>query len=470
MHILAPDFRIRLFSRVPLSVVFAATMLWACGSPTSREDNTGSDKADASGDAASSSGSKGGAGGANGIGGKGGSVSTGGSVGSGGSVSTGGSVGSGGSVSTGGSVGSGGSVGTGGATQSLPTISISQPANGAKVASARALDVVVSASVAAPAQIAKVEILEGTTILGVSTTAPFTVTLPTLTAGMRTLVARAVTGGNAMASSTPVSITVVAPPTVSITQPVANANLPAGVPVTLQAVAASAMDTITKVEFFDGATSLGEVKTSPYTRANVNLMSGGRELYAVAYDSLSQSTKSMAVNVLVGVASGAFVEQGGRVVFEAEDFTTANANGDLDWAVQSTDAGFLGKGYVVVATPNFNVKANNNATEPSAELSYALSLSGTGTYHVYARRRFETNGGDSLYFRLNNGTNALVTSNSLGPNFVWAYFGTIEATASGNNTFTLKRRESNAKIDRLVIDKVMQLPTGDGPPVSARAP
>lgn len=334
-----------------------------------------------------------------------------------------------------------------------------------------AVEVLVTATVAAPATIARVEIVEGDAILGTSTTAPFTVSFPPLPTGMRTLVARAVTGDAQTANSTPVSFTLVGPPTVALTQPAANATLPAGLPTTLQATATSTGDAIAKVVFFDGEMSLGEVTAPPFSLANITLMSGARALSAVAHDGLGQTTKSATVNVTVGAGStGAFLEQEGRIVFEAEDFTSATPNGDFDWVVQTTDTGFMGAGYVVVPTPNFNVKAADDPLEASAELNYALSFTGTGTYHAYARRRFDANSSDSLYFRLNAGTNTLVSGGTLGASFIWAYLGTINVTAAGSNTFTLKRRESNAKVDRLVIDKVMQLPTGDGPAVSPRAP
>jgi chitinase len=50
---------------------------------------------------------------------------------------------------------------------------------------------------------------------------------------------------------------------VSITGPATNTQFPDGTPVTITATASDANGTITKVEFFDGNTKLGEDVTIP---------------------------------------------------------------------------------------------------------------------------------------------------------------------------------------------------------------
>ena len=55
------------------------------------------------------------------------------------------------------------------------------------------------------------------------------------------------------------------PPTVSITNPVNNATFSAPASFTLAATASSSSGTVTNVQFFEGATSLANVPTAPYS-------------------------------------------------------------------------------------------------------------------------------------------------------------------------------------------------------------
>src|SRR5258708_19752686 len=68
------------------------------------------------------------------------------------------------------------------------------------------------------------------------------------------------------------------PPTVSLTSPAANASFTAPATVTLQATAADADGTVTKVEFFNGSASLGGVTTAPYSFTCSNVASGPSSL------------------------------------------------------------------------------------------------------------------------------------------------------------------------------------------------
>ncbi len=79
-------------------------------------------------------------------------------------------------------------------------------------------------------------------------------------------------------------------PTVSITSPANNATFTAPASVTINATAADADGDVTLVEFFNGATKLGEDDTAPYTFTWSNVAAGSYVLTAKATDDSSATT------------------------------------------------------------------------------------------------------------------------------------------------------------------------------------
>ena len=90
-----------------------------------------------------------------------------------------------------------------------------------------------------------------------------------------------------------------APPTVTLTSPVNNAQFIAGATIRLSANAADSDGTISKVEFYQGAVKLGTVTSSPYNFDWLNVPAGNYVLTAIATDNQSQTTTSSAVNIAV---------------------------------------------------------------------------------------------------------------------------------------------------------------------------
>jgi len=88
------------------------------------------------------------------------------------------------------------------------------------------------------------------------------------------------------------------PPSVSITSPADGATFISPADVTIQATATDKDGTVTKVEFFDGTSSLGSVLAAPYTKT-VTLYPGTHPLTAVATDNAGAATTSAAVTVTV---------------------------------------------------------------------------------------------------------------------------------------------------------------------------
>ena len=90
-----------------------------------------------------------------------------------------------------------------------------------------------------------------------------------------------------------------AAPSVSITAPTNPTSYVAGTRINIAATAADLDGNVTLVEFFDGATKLGEDATDPYTFAWNNASLGTHVLTAKATDNLGTTSVSEAVNVNV---------------------------------------------------------------------------------------------------------------------------------------------------------------------------
>lgn len=94
------------------------------------------------------------------------------------------------------------------------------------------------------------------------------------------------------------------PPTVSITSPTNGANFSEGDDVTINADANDVDGSVTQVEFFQGATSLGIDSSSPYSVTWTNVSVGSYSLTAVATDDSSATTTSDPVSITVNPAGG----------------------------------------------------------------------------------------------------------------------------------------------------------------------
>ncbi len=88
------------------------------------------------------------------------------------------------------------------------------------------------------------------------------------------------------------------PPTVAITGPANGATFVSPANVTIQAAASDADGTVVKVEFFNGADSVGTDTASPYSQ-KVTLYPGTYVLTAVATDNAGATTTSPAVTITV---------------------------------------------------------------------------------------------------------------------------------------------------------------------------
>jgi len=236
-----------------------------------------------------------------------------------------------------------------------PTVTLTAPANGASLVAFKALMLSATAN-DADGVIAKVEFFDGATKLGAGAPAAgqpstFSLTLPGgLPAGVHTLTAVATDDSGAATVSPPVSIKVVpapdVPPQVTLTVPTSATTLASNVPVDFSAAATDADGSIAKVEFFDGATKLGEVDasgtpTSVYTwTLAAGLAPGSHSLTARATDNAGAFADSAPVSVTV-LASLPYL-----VDFEAaEGYALGSLAGQLGWRVNQGGATVTGDAF-----------------------------------------------------------------------------------------------------------------------------
>ena len=93
-------------------------------------------------------------------------------------------------------------------------------------------------------------------------------------------------------------------PTVALTAPVAGESAALNTPVTVSATASDADGTVSSVEFFDGASSIGTDATSPYSITWTPTTAGARSLTARATDDSNATTTSVGRLFLVTAPPG----------------------------------------------------------------------------------------------------------------------------------------------------------------------
>ena len=161
---------------------------------------------------------------------------------------------------------------------SAPGVTLTQPANGATFAAPATVNLAATAS-DSDGTVTKVEFFNGTTKLGEDTTTPYGFTWSGVAAGTYTVTARATDNLGVSTTSAPVTFTVGAansPPTVSITSPADGAVFAWKPTITITATASDpdAGGGVTKVEFRDGSTLLGQDTTTPYSFTWRNVPAG----------------------------------------------------------------------------------------------------------------------------------------------------------------------------------------------------
>ncbi|HEY0563533.1 MAG TPA: Ig-like domain-containing protein [Methylophilus sp.] len=195
------------------------------------------------------------------------------------------------------------------ATNQAPTVSLTGPINNTSFTQGTAITLTAIAA-DSDGTVSKVEFYDGATLLGTDTTAPYAYSWSNAAVGVHSLSAKAYDNANAVSTSAVSNVTVnaVQPPTnsapsVSLTSPTNGTSYTQGSTITLAASASDSDGTVSKVEFYVGATLLGTDTTAPYAYSWSNAAVGAHSLTAKAYDNNNAVTTSAASNVTVNAVT-----------------------------------------------------------------------------------------------------------------------------------------------------------------------
>ena len=184
-------------------------------------------------------------------------------------------------------------------SNSAPTVTLTEPSNGATFTAPAAVNLAATAS-DTDGTVTKVEFFNGTAKLGEDTTAPYSFAWSGVGIGTYSLTARATDDLGGVTTSLASTITVTSSntaPMVSITAPVDAAIFTWKPSITISASASDPDGTVTKVEFRDGTILLGADTSAPYSYTWKNVPSGTHSLTARAIDNAGAVTTSSSVGI-----------------------------------------------------------------------------------------------------------------------------------------------------------------------------
>jgi len=195
-------------------------------------------------------------------------------------------------------------------SNSLPTVSITAPTSGATYRAPASITVTATA-VDSDGTVARVDFYANQTLIGSASAAPYNITWSSVQAGNYAITAVATDnlGGTKTSASVSISVTPNSPPVVSITSPASGAAFSSGAPIQVTASATDSDGTVTKVEFFQGATLIGRSTVAPYQFTWNNVPGGNYSLIAKATDNDGGVTWSspVSISVLTNIAPAVIV-------------------------------------------------------------------------------------------------------------------------------------------------------------------
>lgn len=183
-------------------------------------------------------------------------------------------------------------------TNQAPSVSIVKPVAGA-VFNAPATIAISADATDNDGLISKVEFFQGTTKLGEKSSSPWTFNWNNVPSGSYSLTATATDNSGSKTTSSAVNITVRAYPIISITSPVSGSSFTAPANITIAANASDPDGKISKVEFFNGTSSIVSLNAAPWTFTWNDVAAGTYSLTAVATDNSGLKTTSAAITLTV---------------------------------------------------------------------------------------------------------------------------------------------------------------------------
>ncbi len=178
----------------------------------------------------------------------------------------------------------------------------------------------------------------------------------------------------------------------------------------------------------------------------------------------------MTITVNPPAGTGAFQESGGQVVMEAENFDSNDTRLDPageNYTFATVTGGYVDAGYMYPASEDLN----NSTWANAAQCTYEIDFTNPGTYTIWLRRYCDDDGHNSCHVGT-DGVQVGGTCDNTNVGFSswhWHEHDITVSISAGRVTFNLRRRERGYKVDRIVITKNGNTPSGAGPPESPRS-
>lgn len=185
-------------------------------------------------------------------------------------------------------------------TPRMPSVVLTAPAPGSTVSGSVPLPLAASA-LSPDGSIAHVDFFVGSTLLGTSTSAPYTASWTIPQIGARSLTAKAydLQGFSATSAAVPITVTSSLVPSIAVTVPSSGASFNTPATLTVTAAASEAGGSIAKVDFYANSNLIGTKNSSPYTITWNNPLVGGYTLLAKATDAVGTVATSAGVPITV---------------------------------------------------------------------------------------------------------------------------------------------------------------------------
>lgn len=330
----------------------------------------------------------------------------------------------------------------GGTGNTLPTVSITNPANGATFIAPASVTINATAS-DSDGTVSSVAFYQGSTLLGTDTTSPYSFTWSSVAAGAYSLTAVATDNAGGIKTSSAVAITVNNPgnvaPTASITSPANGATFTAPASITINANAADTDGTVSSVAFYQGSTLLGTDTTSPYSFTWSSVAAGTYSLTARATDNGGATGTSAAVSVTVnpsGSPTTVSFQNGANGYNSMVDTSLRSDNKTVNYGPTTT--------LLIDGSPDYSallkwdlssIPAGKTVT--NVTLTFNVVDSSANVYELYALRRDWTETvatWNKATSTVNWTTAGASNTSSDRENTI---LGTISASTTGTKTITL---------------------------------
>ncbi|MCE5276587.1 MAG: tandem-95 repeat protein [Planctomycetaceae bacterium] len=263
------------------------------------------------------------------------------------------------------------------------------------------------------------------------------------------------------------------------------ATTPQGQPVTIDVLANDSdvdADTLSVASFTQGAHGSVIAGSDGLVYTPAAAYSGQDSFTYVASDGKGgQATGTVTLTVTPVSTTGAFIESGGQVSIEAENFTgKVSGTGDganTAWTATTALTGFSGAG-AMQALPNAKVSLGDSLV--GARMDYAIEFKTPGTYYVWVRTLGATGSDDSIHVGLDG---QAVTTGSWGMSDTTATWDwnnskvdasgatrvTVNVATAGVHTLNVWMREDGTAVDKIVLSRDATFtPTATGPVQSPR--